>query len=230
MKSADPGRAALALFSTAAVLCLLASLAPPDAAVSLAYSARRAWGLCDLGGQLLLPEWGVDPWGNSWRWGYKSQADKDFVANNDPTEEGVNWPDLSPYSTGPNGVDEAGLGDDIFPRHSTPPVCILEFATWTGPYSLSFLAWILVVRDPRRRVYQCYRAAPIVLPLVLLFWRSRGVNGPSLVESAVVTVWVGISEAIGRGVICLQSECEDPRLQKTDPPQAHGRPPGGNSA
>lgn len=81
-----------------------------------------------------LNTYGKDPWGNHFRW-YPG------------------WNVQERYSSGPNGLDEGGLGDDLTlrPIESFNPLWFgFLFCLWCLPSGLCLAMWLLVLRAARR--------------------------------------------------------------------------------
>lgn len=134
-----------------------------------------------LAARTLAPEWTVcmaaergtelDPWGQDWRC---TKAER----HEDPFRP-IRIHPMLVYSTGPNGADEKGKGDDIAPRrllaYGTPPAPHLKFRA-AGVVLTFILGWALTVfrtwRAPlsERLGPQFLRAALMASVPALLAW------------------------------------------------------------
>jgi hypothetical protein len=119
----------------------------------------------------------VDPWGQPWcRRELNAAEVQDFVAakrwafgiTNAPRKPRGSTTYYVFYSSGPNGVDEQGKGDDVYPALRTPVVvcALVAYAPWVlGSLALIALIWfaLLLVRRRRRGV----EAAIVILMAAL---------------------------------------------------------------
>lgn len=179
-RGVSPWRTVFSLVIVAICLRFLPAYVAPQWAVDSANSANTALSHLD--------SYQRDPWGNHWAFKYVGQpaipGDTSYFALH------------RRYSTGPNGKDEAGGGDDRFVGQLSGASVVALTGLWFLPYGLAIWAWILVLRIARR-------VQDRVLGWAELRWAL--LTGGPAAALALSYTWWGSDNSIWRDLLQGQS-------------------------